>query len=79
MKAQPHPELLPLVSTMARAAHYDPHTQALHVEYLNGKVFRYDGVPADHGSTIMGAASFGGALNKHVLSNRTKFPGKQVA
>lgn len=49
---------------MATHAHYDPHRQELRVKFTNGSTFRYDGVPADKGETLMGAASFGGQFNR---------------
>jgi hypothetical protein len=58
--------LAPIKSTMASHAGYDPKTQALTVKFKNGSTFRYDGVPHNIGETVMGAASFGGAFNKHV-------------
>ena len=76
MKTTPLPDMTPVKSSVATHAHYDGQTQALHVKFLNGKTFRYDGVPADKGETVLGAASFGQSLNRHILG---KHPGKQVA
>lgn len=76
MKTAPHPELQPVVSTVASHAAYAPEEQALYVRYLNGKTWRYADVPADKGHTVTGAASFGQSLNRHILG---KHPGKQVA
>jgi hypothetical protein len=67
----PHPDLIPVKSSMATAAHYDLHTGTMHVKFMNGDVHRYDKVPANIGTTVMGAASFGSALNKHVLGKHT--------
>ena len=76
MKAHPHPELLPVKSSMADGVHYDPHAQALHVRFTGGKVYRYDDVPADKGETLLGAASFGQSFNRLIAG---RHPGKQVA
>ena len=61
-----HPPLNPIKSSMAKAVHYDPLAKALHVKFHNGQVFRYDGVAANIGETLMGAQSFGSQFNRHV-------------
>lgn len=60
------PKLTPIKSSMASHAHYDPHSQTMHVKFSNGTTFRYDGVPHNIGETVMGAASFGASFNRHV-------------
>lgn len=65
-----HPDLTPIKSSMATHAHYDPQGQTLHVRFKNGSTFRYDGVAADKGHTVMNAASFGSAFNKLITGNR---------
>lgn len=58
------PLLQPIKSSMATHAHYDGVRQELHVRFTNGDTFRYDGVPMDKGTTLMGAQSFGSQFNK---------------
>jgi len=68
------PTLTPIKSSMATGAHYDPHTQFLHVKFSNGTTFRYGRVPVNVGETVMGAQSFGSSFNRHVAGkySRTK-------
>jgi hypothetical protein len=73
--ADPKTEMHPVASSMASHAGYDAPTQTLHVKFVNGKTFAYAGVPDDKAHTVLGAASFGAALNKHVLPKHT---GKRV-
>ena len=58
--------MIPIKSSMASHAAYDPAKQVLTVKFINGSTFRYDGVPHNIGETVMGAQSFGGSFNKHV-------------
>lgn len=58
--------LLPIKSSMASHAAYDPARQALTVKFHNGSTFRYDGVPHNIGEVLMGAQSFGSQFNRHV-------------
>jgi hypothetical protein len=69
------PPLIPITSSMATHAHYDPGEQALYVKFLSGAVHRYEGVPVDKGTTVMQAHSFGSSLNRLVLG---KHEGKRV-
>lgn len=66
MKNAKVPGLKPIKSSMASHATYDPLKQALHVQFHNGQVFRYDGVAPNIGETLMGAQSFGSQFNRHV-------------
>lgn len=59
-------------SSMASHAGYDPNLRELHVRFKNGNTFAYEGVGADKAHTVLNAASFGTALNKHVLGNKHK-------
>lgn len=67
--------MTPIKSSMASHAAYDPAKQTLTVQFTNGSTFRYAGVPANIGHTVMGAQSFGGSFNKHVAG---KFKGVKL-
>lgn len=71
----PKPDMRPVTSSVATHAGYDPVNQRLHVLYMTGKHFAYEGVPIDKAETVMGAHSFGSALNRHILG---KHDGKRV-
>jgi hypothetical protein len=58
------PDLVPIKSSMASHAHYDPQAQTLHVRFKNGDTWRYQDVPVDKAETLLGAASFGSSFNK---------------
>jgi uncharacterized protein YijF (DUF1287 family) len=45
---------------------YDPATQQLQVNYQNGKMSVYEGVPPDVYHRVQGSASIGTALHEHV-------------
>ena len=62
----PAPKLIPKKSSMAKAAHYDPATRTLTVQFTSGDTYRYADVPHNIGETVMGSASFGGSFNRHV-------------
>lgn len=68
-------DMQPIKSGMATHAGYDPAKQELHVTFHNGETFSYNGVPHNIGNTLMGAASFGTAFNRHVAS---KYKGKRI-
>lgn len=68
MKSDPEPSMHPITSSMATHAGYDPQANALFVKYNNGKTFCYADVGADKAHTVLNAASFGSALNRHVLN-----------
>lgn len=51
--------------------HYDPETQALKVEYQNGKVSVYTSVPSHVADNVFGAVSVGTALHATV---KGKYP-----
>jgi len=66
------PELPAITSSMASHAAYDERKQALTVRFHNGSTFRYDDVPVNIGHTVMNAASFGRAFNRHIKGGGTK-------
>lgn len=68
------PDMQPVTSSMATHAGWDKPRQELHVRFQNGKTFAYH-IPDDKAATVMGAASFGSALNKLVLG---KHLGREV-
>lgn len=64
-------DMTPVTSSVATHAAYDPQRQELHVLFKNGNQFKYEGVPANKGETVMGARSFGESLNRHILGKHT--------
>lgn len=57
---------IPVSSSNLRSVGYDPITQTLEVEFLNGGLYRYSGVPASVYSGLMSAASHGSYFDTHV-------------
>jgi len=49
---------------MATSAGYDPDAQEMHVEFPNGSVHIFQGVPPEKYLEVMGADSFGKAFNE---------------
>ncbi len=45
---------------------YEPETQTLEVEFLNGSVYQYAGVPVDEYAAMMNADSKGKYLNANI-------------
>lgn len=55
-----------VVSSNISSIGYDPDTQVLEVEFLNGGVYEYFDVPPDIHQTLMDSGSKGRALNEFV-------------
>jgi len=55
-----------VASSTIVAIGYDPDTSTLEVEFKNGTVYEYDGVPVEIYEGIMNSNSHGKYLNAHV-------------
>ena len=53
-------------SSNLRSVGYDADTQTLEVEFRNGSIYQYDGVPENVHSGLMRAASKGSYFNQHI-------------
>jgi len=54
---------IPVSSSNVSSVGYDPGSKTLEVEYNNGEVYQYDGVPQDRYEELMAATSKGRFLN----------------
>jgi hypothetical protein len=54
---------------------YEADTQTLEVEFRDGAVYEYEGVPPGVHSEFMGAASQGAYLHRHI---RDRYPYRRV-
>lgn len=59
-------ERIPVVSSNIRAVGYDADTLVLEVEFLNGAVYQYSGVPSYEYEGMMAAESKGTYLNANI-------------
>lgn len=59
-------ERTPVTSTNIRAVGYDADNQTLEVEFNNGSVYQYAGVPQDAHDGLMNADSKGKYLNANI-------------
>ena len=50
---------IPVISSMINSVGYDPEAQSLEVEFNNGSVYTYGGVPQSEYDAMMGAQSVG--------------------
>lgn len=57
---------IPVSSSNLKAIGYDPQTRTLEVEFLNGGLYSYSGVPSSVHSGLMSAASHGSYFDAHV-------------
>lgn len=71
------PPLGPVKSSLFTGMHYHPDSQALHLEFQNGDIWRYDGVPAEKAATMAESASVGRYFGSKIkgLYNGTKVRG----
>ena len=60
---------VPVQSSNIRSIGHDPLTNTLEVEFVNGGVYQYDGVPAEKHSALVGAESIGRHLHQHIKQN----------
>lgn len=68
-------ERRPVSSTHVAAVGYDPAAQKMQVEFSNGAVYEYRGVPAHTHEAFMNADSAGEHFAKHI---KMHFNGKRV-
>ena len=54
---------------------YDPGSQALDVDFVSGRRYRYQAVPADVAEAFRAAFSKGQFFNKHIRDN---FAGREI-
>lgn len=62
---------IPVSSSNLCAIGYDPDSQTLEVEFNNGRVYQYGGVPPFEYEALMGAASHGVYFNANI---RNRYP-----
>ena len=60
-----------VVSSNLRSVGYDPDNSILEVEFTNGQIYHYQGVPQDAYQQLMGAGSKGTFFNANI---RNAFP-----
>ena len=65
----------PIQASRARAAGYDVRTRTLEVEFADGSVYRYYGVPNHLHSRMMQVQSKGSFLNRYI---RDSYPHSRV-
>lgn len=65
-----------VASSNVKAVGYDDHTQTLEVEFLNGRVYQYYGVPENMHSQFMQVPSKGKFLLAYI---KDQFPFSRVA
>jgi hypothetical protein len=65
----------PVESRSLRSIGYDPPSQTLEVEFRNGRVYRYSGVPPEQHQALLAAESRGAYFNAEI---RDVFPALQV-
>jgi hypothetical protein len=56
----------PVDSSNVRSVGHDPETNRLHVEFKNGSVYEYNGVPAHEHQALVNAPSVGSYLHQHI-------------
>jgi hypothetical protein len=69
-------ERRPVSSSHLAAVGYDPAAQKMQVEFSNGAVYEYRGVPAHTHEALMNANSAGEHFVKHI---KNAFNGKRVS
>ncbi len=58
-------ELTPVTSSNVAALGYDEENQELHVEFLGGGLYIYEGVPPEVAFKVQTATSIGKAIDEH--------------
>lgn len=64
-----------VASSNIRSVGYDPQTQTLEVEFMNGTIYQYYGVPEQIYDQMMGEQSKGRFLNTYI---RNQYPYSRV-
>jgi hypothetical protein len=57
---------IPVSSSNLASVGYDPATQTLEVEFLNGGIYNYSGVPSSVYSGLMSATSHGTYFDRNI-------------
>lgn len=65
----------PVSSSNLRSVGYDPATRTLEIEFMNGHIYQYSGVPQSSYTALMAAESHGRYFNGRI---RGAFPCRQV-
>lgn len=68
-------KLVPVRSSNVKAVGYDPAGKLLHVEFVNGGLYEYAGVPERIHQALRAASSVGGFFHDNV---RDKYPTKKL-
>ena len=55
-----------VTSSNLKSVGYDPSTKMLEIEFRDGALYRYDGVPPDVHCELMGAGSHGKYFHQHI-------------
>ena len=63
-------------SSNLRAIGYEPGTQTLEVEFLNGGLYSYSGVPSSVHAALMAASSHGSYFDAHI--KKAGYPYKKL-
>jgi hypothetical protein len=56
----------PVTSSNLKSVGYDPGSAMLEIEFQDGSVYQYSGVPQNVHQALMAAASLGSFLHKHI-------------
>ena len=59
------PEMHPVASSNVQAVGYDAENQTVYVQFLNGSVYAYKGVPEHEFENLKTAPSVGSYLNRY--------------
>ena len=56
----------PVSSSNLKSVGYDPNSALLEIEFHDGSIYQYSGVPKDTYTALVEAASLGSFLHKHI-------------
>lgn len=59
----------PVTSSNLASVGYDDAAQTLEVEFLNGSIYQYFGVPSAEHSALLGAESVGSYFSRNIRNN----------
>lgn len=71
----PMPEMQPVSSSNVAAVGYDPDSQTVYVQFLDGSTYGYKGVPEHEFENLRTASSVGSYLNRNY---KNVYPYEQV-
>lgn len=63
----------PVSSSNLKTVGYDPETKQLEIEFLNGGIYLYSGVPESVYAGLMSASSHGSYFDAHIKKGGYKF------